>query len=140
MLRFIHISDTHIGADPTFTLYQASPLNQLKVLVSHLNRLPFAPDFVLHTGDVTNDYEDGSMQLAASVLAELKYPIYYVVGNHDGRATMREYLLKQTRSDERLFYDFWREDFHFLVLDTQGEPDPQGYISNEQLAWLKETC
>lgn len=140
MLRFVHISDTHIGEDSTFMLYQKNTYAGLKALVRTINALPFTPDFVLHTGDVTNTYDDRCMQLAAAGLAELNYPLYYAVGNHDGRGAMREHLLKVPRNDDRYFYDFIQRDVHFLVLDTVGSPDPQGYISEEQLDWLRDKC
>lgn len=139
MLRFIHISDTHVGTDPSFRLYERNTIDALKQLIHYINeRLPFKPDFILHTGDVTNSYDDAAMQLAAQTLSELQYPVYYVVGNHDRRGAMREHLLLQPRSEDRLFYDFRLNDYHFIVLDTIGSPDPQGYVSQEQLEWLAE--
>lgn len=142
MLKFIHISDTHIGATPDFTLHGRNTLDHAKKLVRYLNEeLPFEPDFVLHTGDVTNYFEDEAAQLAVETLSGLKYPIYYVAGNHDLPGVMRRfYFADLAGGNEPLFYDFMVQDFHFLVLDTRGQPDPQGYVSENQLAWLAETA
>jgi len=141
MLRFIHMSDTHIGSEPDFTLYGRNVLQDTRHFIQFLNEgLPFTPDFILHTGDVTNTDDDAAAKLAASVFATLKHPIRYVAGNHDGRAALRAFLLQQPRSDAPLYYDFAVEDFHFLVLDTRAAIDPQGYVSAEQLAWLAQTC
>lgn len=137
MLRFIHISDTHIGPTPDFTLHGRNTLNHTRALVQHLNEaLPFVPDFVLHTGDVTNYFEDEAAQLAVETLGTLKYPVYYVVGNHDDPNVMRRFYFNQEPSSEPLYYDFILQDFHFLVLDSRGKPDPQGYLSEAQLHWF----
>ena len=139
MLRFIHISDTHIGSSTDFYLYGRNTCNNAKNMIAFLNNdLPFTPDFVLHTGDVTNTPDEESAQLAAQVMSELKYPVYYVCGNHDGRSTLRQYLMQQPPTEDYLFYDFTLDDFHFLVLDTRSDIDPQGYVSHNQLTWLAE--
>jgi 3',5'-cyclic AMP phosphodiesterase CpdA len=104
------------------------------------NQLPFQPDFILHTGDVTNFPDADSAKLAAQVMNRLKYPVYYVCGNHDGRAALRKYLMNQSSNETPITYDFIRDDTHFIVLDTRGDIDPQGLVSAEQLAWLGETC
>lgn len=141
MLRFIQISDTHIGLDRAYRRYDRNTYDHARRMVDYLNNhLDFQPDFVVHTGDVTDLPEDACAELAAEVFADLKYPIYYVIGNHDRAGAMRKYLLKQDPSEDRIFYDFQQGGFHFMVLDTRGEPDPQGFVSADQLAWLAETC
>ena len=57
MLRFIHISDTHIHPDPNYTKDYADITSYAgaKALVEQVNNVPFEPDFVLHTGDVAYD-------------------------------------------------------------------------------------
>ncbi|NJL94411.1 MAG: hypothetical protein HC915_12155 [Anaerolineae bacterium] len=139
MLRFVHISDTHVGPDATFTLYEQNTLASLEALITHLNEeLPFAPDFVLHTGDVIDMPNAASTQLAAQALARLRYPIYYAIGNHDSRAQVRAHLLGQPPSEDPLCYDFVANGVHFIVLDSlrAGEPQPSGELGTAQLAWL----
>lgn len=141
MLRFVHISDSHIGSTADFTRYGQNTLDCLHELVRHLNDdLTFTPDFVMHTGDVTNDPDNAATQLAADAMSALKYPVHYVVGNHDGRAQMREFLLREASSEAHIYYDFHQEDYHCLVVDTRGPIDPQGLITEDQLTWLASTC
>jgi 3',5'-cyclic AMP phosphodiesterase CpdA len=141
MLRFVHISDTHLGPDKNFKLYGRNTYQDADALVEHLNtNLGFEPAFILHTGDVTDDADAPATQLAAELFGRLLYPVYYVRGNHDAPAFLRQYLMGQPASAAPLYYDFQRQGFHFLVLDSHGQPDPQGHISGEQLAWLEATC
>lgn len=139
MLRFIHISDTHIGPNPDFSLHGRNTFADAQNLIHYLNhQLDFEPDFVVHTGDVTNTPDAESAQLAGGLFANLRFPVYYVSGNHDSRRFMRQYLQQAPPSDERLSYDFQQADVHFIVLDTRGEIDPQGYVDEEQLNWLAD--
>jgi 3',5'-cyclic-AMP phosphodiesterase len=142
MLRFVQITDTHVGSTPDFELYRRNTYQETQRLVNFLNNdLPFEPDFIVHTGDVTNFRDANSAQLAASLLRELRYPVYYVAGNHDSQAMIRQYLLGASEPDDsHLCYDFRMQDCHFIVLDTIGNPDPQGYVSSNQLEWLAQTC
>ncbi len=140
-LRFIHITDTHIGPSPDYLLRGCHTYAALDALVTHLNHdLPFEPDFVLHTGDVAYDPDPAAYPLAQSLLSGFKYPIYYARGNHDDPDTMRQTLPNLPTGTGRLDYDFTIGDFHFIVLDSFGHVQPAGYLEDDQLAWLQKTC
>lgn len=140
-LRFVHISDSHIGTSEDYTLYNKRPAEALRNLVSYLNdELPFAPDFVLHTGDVTYDPDPLAYPLAAEILGKLKYPSYYARGNHDNPDAMRQYLPNLPAGSGRVDYSFEVNGFHFVVLDSFGLVQPAGYLEVGQLEWLHETC
>ena len=51
-MRFVHITDTHVGSTPDHTLHGRPTLSNLAVLVETINNLPFRPDFILHNGDI----------------------------------------------------------------------------------------
>lgn len=141
VLRFIHITDTHIGPDPDYLLYDFNTFDCLKHLVHYINTdLPFEPDFILHTGDVMYNPDPPACELAHSVLKELKYPTYYVRGNHDDPDTMRQFLPNLPSGKGRIDYDFVHNDFHFIILDTFGLEQPKGYLESYQLEWLQQKC
>ena len=140
-VRFIHISDTHIGATPDYLLYGDNTHDALKDMVYYLNNnLHFEPDFVVHTGDLAYNPDKEAYQIAAPVLANLKYPVYYVRGNHDDADMMREFLPNLPTGEGRLDYDFQIKGCHFIVLDTFGRDHPKGYVETYQLDWLQEKC
>ena len=141
MLRFVHISDTHVGPDTQHMQYGRNTYQDAKAMVDFINHgLEFEPDFVLHTGDVINEPDAGASQLAADLFKSLRFPAWYVLGNHDDRERMRADLLDLPPADGPLFYDFRQGDFHFLTLDSRGDIDPQGFVSADQLDWLAQTC
>lgn len=139
-VRFVHISDSHIGPDPDYVLYDRNPAQSLQAMVRYLNEeLPFSPDFVLHTGDVTYDPDPAATRLAQALLSPLRYPTYFARGNHDDPDAMRQYLTNVPAGKGRLDYTFTVKGFEFVVVDTFGLVQPQGHLEPEQLVWLKET-
>src|SRR5438132_9640844 len=118
-MRFVHITDTHVGPTPDYRLHGFPGLPTLEALVERVNNLPFKPDFILHTGDVTDDGSEASYALAKPVLENLKAPVYYVVGNHDSPPPMLKVLLGVTASGQR--YDYYTEidGIGLAVFDTR---------------------
>ncbi len=98
-LRFVHLSDTHIHADPAHGADSGrsdkphSTHQGARALVEAVNRLPFQPDFILHTGDVAYDPDEAAYTAARDILAELKAPVYYVPGNHDDAAMLQRIVI-----------------------------------------------
>lgn len=141
-LTFIHISDTHLGAtrDTLFDGYPAARC--LERLVERINSFPQPPDFVIHTGDLINDRRRASALVARDVLAALKVPIYFVSGNHDDPALLREVLGAPPHPSgdphAPLDYAFEVKGERFLVVDGANSevPDPLGKLRDEQIAWI----
>ncbi len=74
MLRFVHISDTHINPDPQYGVYDGRPstVEAARALVAEINALPFTPDFVLHTGDVAYDPDPDAYETCLDILSGIK--------------------------------------------------------------------
>lgn len=136
-LTFVHITDSHIGPTRDFGRNGAHSLDQLTALVDLINAMPHPPDFVVHTGDVSNDRSPESYTFAAEALSALAVPIYYVNGNHDQPALLRDRLGAPAGDDPDapLDYAFMVKGDRFLVLDgvKAGVPDPSGRLSEAQL-------
>src|SRR5438445_5811089 len=78
---FIQISDSHIGfskeANPDVTA-------TLQVAVDRINSAAAPPDFVLHTGDISQLSKPSEFDTAEQVLKGAKAgKIFYVPGEHD---------------------------------------------------------
>jgi Icc protein len=147
-LRFVHISDTHIGPTADYELWGYRPFAMLETLVEHVNALPFTPDFVLHTGDITQDASKESYALAFSTLNKLKARAYYLPGNHDNPFDLERIWLGNMSGQYRTDY-FWDiSDYRLLTYDTRanirpGEllpPHAAGMMDESQLFDLREQC
>jgi 3',5'-cyclic-AMP phosphodiesterase len=139
-MRFIHITDTHIGPTPGHTMMGGHPLATLEALVNEINCLPFEPDFILHTGDVTDDGSEAAYKLARSVLQRLKAPIFYLVGNHDNSQNLQRVLLGKTTVSERHDYYVKLGGVGLAVLDSHIDNTQEGSLTEDQLEALRDLC
>ncbi len=139
-MRFVHISDTHIAADPSYAQYGHAPLPNLKALVTTINALTFPVDFVLHTGDLAADGSEKAYQLARRVLARLRLPIHYVAGNHDDSDILQRSMLDRAPRGARFDYRFAVKGVEVAIFDSRGPSDPAGTLTDEQLATLRSLC
>ncbi len=140
-MRFVHLSDTHVGPTVDYTLRGRLTLPILETLIHEINALPFRPDFVLHTGDVVDDASEAAYALVKPIFERLQVPIYYAIGNHDRPGPLQQVLLGKTEIQER--YDTYTEidGTGLIVLDTLGpEGKIHGTLKDKQLAWLRDLC
>ncbi len=142
LLRFVHISDTHISHDPDYAPWSPRhPRFAAEQLVQQLNNLPFEPDFVLHTGDVAYDPHAEAYIVARDVLRWIKYPVHYLAGNHDSCALLQSVLLQRESVQPTWHYEFESNGVQVVCLDSTGPAElPSGTVSAEQLDWLRSIC
>lgn len=143
LLRFAHISDTHLSADPHYNSDGAphTPLIGAKALVHQINKLDTPLDFVLHTGDVAFDPDETAYETAREVLSEIRVPVYYLVGNHDYAVPLQRVLLGIAEPKAPYDYEFEVNGVQFICLDSNRPALPyRGKLSDEQFAWLEGLC
>lgn len=141
MTTFVQISDTHFGSTRETLMRGANPFEQTRRAIAQINALPVQPDFVIHTGDLVDDADDdAAYKVAAEALADLTAPVYFVTGNHDRSAKLKQFMTfgPHTTLGDGLFYSFTVNDEQFIVLDGRGadEIDPAGVVSAEQIKYL----
>ncbi|MBI4136575.1 metallophosphoesterase [Candidatus Roizmanbacteria bacterium] len=145
MIRFIHISDTHVGPTKDIELYTVKTYPCAERMVDYLNNLKDKPDFVIHTGDVAATIPDEpSFKNAKEIFSKLKYPVYYATGNHDRSSFIKIYLHQGDTGDlvqdnNKNAYYFDSGGYRFITLDGRGpdEIDPHGSLSEDQFEALE---
>jgi Icc protein len=147
LLRFVHISDTHINPDLFYNRDYAryTPLPGAQALVDAINALPFEPDFVLHTGDIAYDPVPEAYQTVRAVLSRLRAPVYYLAGNHDDSRSIQSVLMDRHFSELQpyLYYDFDVNGVQVVCLDSNGPhipENPSGSVTSGQMQWLEAIC
>jgi len=137
---FVQISDSHIG----FNKEAINPdvVGTLKQAIARINALPVAPDFVLHTGDLTHlasaDEFDTVDQLIKTVKTQ---EVFYVPGEHDVTGDNGKAYLDRfgKHAKGQGWYSFDHRGVHFIglvnVVDIQQ--NGLGALGQEQLAWLQ---
>jgi hypothetical protein len=137
---FVQISDSHIGfnkpANPDVTA-------TLQTAINKINAMPQRPDFIIHTGDLTQLSKPSEFDTLAQLLkgASAKQ-IYFVPGEHDMLADNGEQYLqlygKGTKGTG--WYSFDHKGVHFvgLVNVANLKAGGMGSLGQEQLAWLQD--
>jgi 3',5'-cyclic-AMP phosphodiesterase len=139
-LVFAQISDSHIGFDKA-----ANPdvVATLKVAIDKINALPVAPEFVLHTGDLTHLSKPSEFDTLDQNLKSLRTGrIFYVPGEHDvlndNGEQFRDRFGKDAKGDG--WYSFDHKGVHFigLVNVMNLKAGGLGSLGHEQLEWLED--
>jgi len=137
---FVQISDSHIGfnkpANPDVTA-------TLQTAINKINAMPQRPDFIIHTGDLTQLSKPSEFDTLGQLLkgASAKQ-IYFVPGEHDMLADNGEQYLqlygKSTKGTG--WYSFDHKGVHFagLVNVANLKAGGMGSLGQEQLAWLQD--
>jgi len=137
---FVQISDSHIGFAREAN---RDVVGTLKQAIAKINALPVAPDFILHTGDLTHLAEEEEFDTLEQLLATAKTgKIFYVPGEHDilndnGRRYLNRFGKKTKGSG---WFSFDSKGVHFigLVNVMNIAEGGLGVLGADQLAWLKD--
>src|SRR4029453_8118112 len=138
-IRFVQISDTHIGFDkPANTDVIAT----LGAAVAKIKAAPEPPSFVLHTGDLTHLSKASEFDTLQQVLSELSMPVFYVPGEHDvleddGRSYLQRFG-KDTQGAGWHSFDQGGVHFIGLVNVVNLKAGGLGTLGDEQLKWLEK--
>ena len=137
-LRFVQISDSHIGFDkPANTDVTGS----LRAAIQKIRSEPEPPAFVLHTGDLTQLSRPTEFDTLQQVMSELSVPVFYVPGEHDvleddGKSYLERFGKGTSGAG---WHSFDRGGVHFvgLVNVVDLKAGGLGTLGDEQLAWLE---
>ena len=138
-LSFVQISDSHMGFNKP-----ANPdvAETLKAAVAKINALPRAPEFLLHTGDISHLSKPEEFDAVDQILKSAKAKdVFFVPGEHDvfsdNGEIYRERYGKQARGGG--WYSFDKRGVHFigLVNVMNLKAGGLGTLGSEQLEWLE---
>jgi predicted phosphodiesterase len=79
-------------------------------------------DFAVQLGDLTDFGEFAEFNNAGRILANLRCPLYPVVGNHDNFGSDNKQNWKNFAGRDSTNYTFDRFGFHFIVIDCTPNP------------------
>jgi hypothetical protein len=135
---FLQVSDSHIGfnkppnADARATFREA---------ITKVKALKVQPDFIIHTGDVSQLSRDDEFDDADQILKETGLPVFFVPGEHDmldpdGGKAFRDRFGRGTLGAG--WYSFDHKGVHFVALVNVADlkPGGMGNLGPEQLKWL----
>jgi plastocyanin len=138
-LRFVQVSDSHIGFDkPANT----DVTGTLRAAIARIKADPEPPAFILHTGDLTHLSKASEFDTLQQVMGESSLPVFYVPGEHDVLGDDGEsYLQRFGKGTQGAgWYSFDRGGVHFigLVNVLNLKAGGLGSLGREQLEWLEK--
>ena len=134
---FVQISDSHIGFNKGANSDVAGTLTKAIDRANSVSGTKL-PEFLLHTGDITQNSKPSEFDAAAQLIKGFKSEIFYVPGEHDFIDDGEQY--KQRFGKGTLgngWYSFNHKGVHFVGLNNCVQVDAMGNIGAEQRAWLK---
>ncbi len=135
---FLQLSDSHIGfAKPANPDARAT----FREAVGKIVALPMKPDFIIHTGDITQLSRDDEFDDADQILKEAGVQTFHVPGEHDmldegnGKAFLARHGKGSTGSG---WFSFDHKGVHFVGLVNVADlrPGGAGVLGADQVAWL----
>jgi len=134
-LRIMHITDTHIIAEPGAEVYGVDSFTALERLLAVMQRDAWAPHLLIATGDLSEDGSAVSYQRLRSLLTSLGLPVYCIPGNHDALSEMHTHLRGgPIHLERRVVWDPWQ----IVLLDSQVPGKGHGHLSRGELTALEE--
>jgi len=138
-LSFVQISDSHMGFNKP-----ANPdvAGTLKAAVDKVNALEKAPEFLLHTGDISHLSKPEEFDAVDQILKATRKEVFFVPGEHDvlndDGAQFHERYGKASKGSG--WYSFDKKGVHFvgLVNVMNLKAGGLGTLGHDQLEWLED--
>lgn len=131
--RVLQLTDTHLFAQAQETLLGLPTQLCLQRIIDRIFNQLQLPDFIVLTGDLSQDGRAESYANLSALLEPLGLPIYWIPGNHDCVKTMTRSLQAPIfEPDKRFEYQGWQ----FILLNSQILGEASGRLSNEVLEAL----
>jgi 3',5'-cyclic-AMP phosphodiesterase len=136
---FVQISDSHIGfnkgANPDVTGTLTKAINKINTVPAGMK----APDFMIHTGDITQNSKAAEFDTATQVIKSTKVgEVFYVPGEHDYIDDGEQYKQRFGKGTVgNGWYSYDHKGVHFVGLNNCVQVDAMGNMGEDQLKWLK---
>ena len=137
---FVQLSDSHVGF--------AKPANPdaaatYREAVAKVIAMPVKPDFIIHTGDITQLSKDQEFDDADQIVKAAGLTVFHVPGEHDmlDEGAGKAYLDRYGKGSKGAgWYSFDHHGVHFVALVNVVDlkPGGMGSLGGEQLAWLEK--
>ena len=133
---FIQISDSHIGFNKPAN---ADVIATLQAALAKIDAVASAPDFLIHTGDLTHSSKASEFDTLDQTLGS-KRQVFYVPGEHDTSVDDGKMYLERygKGSKGNGWYSFDHKGVHFIGLVNVVQLEGMGKLGQVQLDWLKQ--
>ncbi|MCO4797819.1 MAG: metallophosphoesterase [Colwelliaceae bacterium] len=131
--HFAQISDCHLYEEKKALHYGVNVFDNLCHVLTHIKEENIA-DFIIFTGDLTQDHSEQSYQnfIDAVKVTKTNIPIYFLAGNHDEPELLNKYLKHAPFIQEKIIeLPYWQ-----LILVNSKSETPSGFVSSCESEYL----
>jgi Icc protein len=138
----LHLSDTHLLANGGRLYDQVDSTAHLEQLFAEVEASSGRPDAIIITGDLADKGEPDAYRAVQRIVepaaARLGARVFWVMGNHDDRASFRSTLLNQPATTEPIDHVDYIGGLRLITLDTSVPGHHHGAVTDAQLRWLAD--
>ncbi|PMM10638.1 3',5'-cyclic-AMP phosphodiesterase [Vibrio breoganii] len=133
-VQLVQITDTHLFADDEGCLLSVNTGQSFIATVNDIVERNVEFDAIVATGDISQDHSAASYTRFADGIKPLEKQCYWLPGNHDQKSNMVTVLPSPQIKEvgHVLAGEYWQ----IIMLDSQVEGLPHGYLETEQLELL----
>lgn len=135
MLKFIHLTDTHLVARGQ-SLYDLEPAIRLRRAIDSINREQGDAEFVVITGDLAHWGEPEAYEVLRDEVARCQLPIHLLIGNHDDRRAFLEQFKEPIAEGGFVQRQFEAGGFRHILLDSNEPGVAWGVFCETRALWL----
>ncbi|GAB3881326.1 metallophosphoesterase [Kibdelosporangium lantanae] len=137
-LRFVQLSDSHLGFKGTAN---TAVEDSFAHAIQQVNSLPYEPDFVMHTGDLTHLSTPAQFDQVKQMMTGLRTGhVFTVPGEHDSvddhGQKYRQAFGANTKGDG--WYSFDIGGVHFISLVNTLSLEKLGHLGTDQLEFVRK--
>lgn len=133
VIKIVQLSDLHLFEDAGGSLLGIRTSDSFQAVLDVVTSPDYEADLFLVTGDISQDYSEGSYVRFANMAKQIKKPLFWLPGNHDDGPLMYRMFPDLGISVARqIFCNNWQ----IIMLNTQVYSNPCGYLNPEQFSFL----
>ena len=135
VVRVLQLTDTHLFSSPEERMKGVKTYTTLKEVIELVHQNDESYDFVVLTGDISQDETANSYQHVAQLISTLRNDVFYIPGNHDDKEVMHSVFegFDKLKRSKRLDRRTWR----FIFLDSAIQGRVEGELDDQELSDLK---
>ena len=134
MISLIQITDPHLTENKKTKVKSWSTHASFEKIVGFITKNEI-PDFIVATGDISNDGTKKSYIAYQKGIELFKKPVYTILGNHDNHKNFRTVLGKKFQSLEKITLS---ETWLMILIDSTSSNKESGYITKQQMYSLRK--
>ena len=134
MISLIQITDPHLTENKKTKVKGWSTHESFERIVACIEKNE-SPDFIVATGDISNDGTKKSYIAYQKGIGRFKKPVYTILGNHDNHKNFQTVFGTKFQPVEKINLS---ETWLMIAIDSTSKNKESGYITKQQMYSLRK--